>query len=148
MGGGEDGGQGVQRALVSVQEIVCVCAELPLVAVAARPGTGITGTAGRQGAPWQPHELQAAPGAHKAFARLFWGRRGTIKLLTWASPSPCLAPQPSFGDTSLRMQFKVQQDLFLSAAESECLRPVPAAQASNVQVFFRLCIFTRSTAGR
>lgn len=58
------GAKGVQKAVVCVQDRVCVCAELPLVAVAARPGTG---TAGRLGAPmaalrgagssWSPQSL-------------------------------------------------------------------------------------------
>lgn len=49
-------------------------------------------------------------------------------------------PQPLPHSPTLCWWHRSGDAVFPSAAESKCLRPVPAAQASNVQVFFRLCI--------
>lgn len=49
-------------------------------------------------------------------------------------------PQPLPRSPPLFWWHRSGDAVFPSAAESKCLRPVPAAQASNVQVFFRLCI--------
>lgn len=128
LGGRRDGGQGVQRAVVSVWERVCVCAELPLVAVAARPGTGTAGcpmAAPRAaGSSWSPRSLRSP---HLGQARHHYAINEGFP-----QPLPCSPP--------LFWWHRSGDAVFPSAAESKCLRPVPAAQASNVQVFFRLCI--------